>query len=246
MIDIDDTGYRFDVEIAGSPSEGISKMKIFCYDLMLIAFARQRGLGMDFLIHDSTIFDGVDPRQRAHALELAAAMAQKYGFQYICTLNTDMVPVDDFSATFDHTESVRLARPTPIPAAVCSASATEADQGRPAASSLRRLAEGQAGAATAPRLNVVAVTTVQAVALVTPFSRTVGGTHTGAALGRGSVFSGKTLTQRAHSLSSQAPSSRSLARVSWPDLRCLERWAMKELRSLNAMFAFGGLQRRVY
>ncbi|WP_040587596.1 DUF2326 domain-containing protein [Allomesorhizobium alhagi] len=42
VIDIDDTGYKFDVEIAGSPSEGISKMKIFCHDLTLISFARQR------------------------------------------------------------------------------------------------------------------------------------------------------------------------------------------------------------
>lgn len=108
VIDIDDTGYKFDVEIAGSPSEGISKMKIFCYDLMLISFARQRGLGMDFLIHDSTIFDGVDPRQRAHALELAAAMAEKYGFQYICALNTDMVPISDFSQGFDFEPLVRL------------------------------------------------------------------------------------------------------------------------------------------
>jgi len=108
VIDIDDTGYRFDVEIAGSPSEGISKMKIFCYDLMLVCFARQRGLGIDFLIHDSTIFDGVDPRQRAHALELAVEMSKKYSFQYICTLNTDMVPISDFSATFDHQALVRL------------------------------------------------------------------------------------------------------------------------------------------
>lgn len=108
VIDIDDTGYKFDVEIAGSPSEGISKMKIFCYDLMLISFARQRGLGIDFLIHDSTIFDGVDPRQRAHALELAAAMAAKHGFQYICTLNTDMVPVGDFKSGFDYESLVRL------------------------------------------------------------------------------------------------------------------------------------------
>jgi uncharacterized protein YydD (DUF2326 family) len=108
VIDIDDTGYKFDVEIAGSPSEGISKMKIFCYDLMLISFARQRGLGIDFLIHDSTIFDGVDPRQRAHALELAAAMSSEYKFQYICTLNTDMVPVSDFSSGFDFESLVRL------------------------------------------------------------------------------------------------------------------------------------------
>ncbi|ENG0045685.1 DUF2326 domain-containing protein [Pseudomonas aeruginosa] len=108
VIDIDDTGYRFDVEISGSPSEGISKMKIFCYDLMLISFARKRGLGIDFLIHDSTIFDGVDPRQRAHALELAAAMSNKYGFQYICTLNSDMVPANDFSPGFDFESLVRL------------------------------------------------------------------------------------------------------------------------------------------
>ncbi|MFG1244590.1 DUF2326 domain-containing protein [Xanthobacter versatilis] len=108
VIDIDDTGYKFDVEIAGSPSECISKMKIFCYDLMLISFARQHGLGIDILIHDSTIFDGVDPRQRAHALELAAAMAEKYSFQYICTLNTDMVPVGDFSSGFDYQPLVRL------------------------------------------------------------------------------------------------------------------------------------------
>ena len=108
VIDIADTGYQFDVEIAGSPSEGIGKMKIFCYDLMLISFARQRGLGIDFLIHDSTIFDGVDPRQRAHALELADKMANTFGFQYICTLNTDMVPLADFSPTFDFGKNVRL------------------------------------------------------------------------------------------------------------------------------------------
>ncbi|EDP62635.1 hypothetical protein BAL199_22542 [alpha proteobacterium BAL199] len=108
VIDIDDTGYKFDVEIAGSPSEGISKMKIFCYDLMLISFARQRGLGVDFLIHDSTIFDGVDPRQRAHALELAVAMSAKFGFQYICCINTDMLPINDFSQGFDFENLVRL------------------------------------------------------------------------------------------------------------------------------------------
>ena len=108
VIDIDDTGYRFDVEIDGSPSEGISKMKIFCYDLVLISFARQRGLGIDFLIHDSTIFDGVDPRQRAHALELAAAMSKEFNFQYICTMNTDMVPINDFSQGFDFESLVRL------------------------------------------------------------------------------------------------------------------------------------------
>jgi uncharacterized protein YydD (DUF2326 family) len=108
LIDIDDTGYRYDVEIDGGSSEGIGKMKIFCYDLMLIAFARERGLGIDFLIHDSTIFDGVDPRQRAHAIELARQMSEKYGFQYILTLNSDALPTDDFSASFGIDGYIRL------------------------------------------------------------------------------------------------------------------------------------------
>lgn len=108
VIDIDETGYRFDVEIDGNQSEGISKMKIFCYDLMAICFAKIRGLGIDFLIHDSTIFDGVDPRQRAHAIELAEEMAAKHCFQYILTLNTDMLPISDFTVGFDHNPLVRL------------------------------------------------------------------------------------------------------------------------------------------
>lgn len=108
VIDIDDTGYRFDVEIDGNQSEGISKMKIFCYDLMAICFARVRGLGIDFLIHDSTIFDGVDPRQRAHAIELADEMARKFDFQYILAMNTDMLPKSDFKKDFDVESLVRL------------------------------------------------------------------------------------------------------------------------------------------
>lgn len=35
-------------------------------------------------------------------------MAAKHGFQYICTLNTDMVPVGDFTSGFDYESLVRL------------------------------------------------------------------------------------------------------------------------------------------
>ena len=107
-IDIGDTGYKFDVEIAGATSAGIEKMKIFCYDLTLISVARQHGLGIDFLIHDSVIFDGVDSRQRAHAIELADEMARKFDFQYILTLNADMLPINDFSPNFNYEQFVRL------------------------------------------------------------------------------------------------------------------------------------------
>ena len=52
------------------------------------------------MVHDSLIFDGVDQRQRAQALEMAADIAAKSGFQYFLTLNSDMVPRADFENGF--------------------------------------------------------------------------------------------------------------------------------------------------
>ncbi len=99
-IDIKDTGYKYKVDIKRAKSQGISYMKVFCYDLTLIQLRANYADMPGFLIHDSTIFDGVDERQIAKALELAAAEAQSKGFQYICTLNSDIVPFDDFSEKF--------------------------------------------------------------------------------------------------------------------------------------------------
>jgi len=62
----------------------------------------------NILIHDSTIFDGVDERQVARAIELAARESQERGFQYICTLNSDMIPRSEFSSDFDFDSFVRL------------------------------------------------------------------------------------------------------------------------------------------
>ncbi len=70
-----DKGYKFDVEIECTDSDGIGKMKIFCFDLMLAQLGSTTKHNVDFLIHDSIIYDGVDPRQRAHALERAATVA---------------------------------------------------------------------------------------------------------------------------------------------------------------------------
>lgn len=53
------------------------------------------------LIHDSVLFADVDERQKALALELAAEKSEKYGFQYICTLNSDTLPLSDFSEGFN-------------------------------------------------------------------------------------------------------------------------------------------------
>jgi uncharacterized protein YydD (DUF2326 family) len=71
-------------------------------------FWADRSPSPKFLIHDSTIFDGVDERQRALALQMAAEESEEYGFQYICTLNSDYIPRNEFPADFDLRSAVKL------------------------------------------------------------------------------------------------------------------------------------------
>lgn len=94
------SGYGFKVDIKRSKSDGVGSMKVFCYDLMLAevwATVKKRSLP---LIHDSKLFDGVDERQVAKALELAYKKSNEHGFQYICTMNSDQVPYGKFSEGF--------------------------------------------------------------------------------------------------------------------------------------------------
>ena len=80
-------------------------MKVFCYDMVLIELGMARMRYPDFLIHDSTVFDGVDERQVARALMLAKNKCDDLGIQYINLINSDMIPYtefdDDFKKEFD-------------------------------------------------------------------------------------------------------------------------------------------------
>jgi uncharacterized protein YydD (DUF2326 family) len=107
VIDIGQSGFRFKVDIARDGSGGIEKMKIFCYDLMLAQLWSESESSPGILIHDSILFDGVDERQVALALELAAKESEKLGFQYICTFNSDLIPLLDLSPNFDFNSYVR-------------------------------------------------------------------------------------------------------------------------------------------
>lgn len=108
VIDITESGFKYDVEINRSGSEGVGKMKVFCFDLMLLQLMAQKPDLIDFLVHDSSLYDGVDERQRALALERASEISNQTGAQYICTLNSDMVPRAEFSKDFDFDKHVRL------------------------------------------------------------------------------------------------------------------------------------------
>lgn len=106
-IDISENGFKFNVTIERSGSHGINNMEIFCYDLMLAQIWAKKENTPSFLIHDSIIFADVDERQKALAIELVARESEKYGFQYICTMNSDSIPKNDFSSNFNFEQYIR-------------------------------------------------------------------------------------------------------------------------------------------
>ena len=99
-IDVASSGYKFKVEIERADSDGVENMKVFCYDLMLAELWASLYDTPVTLFHDSRLFDGVDERQIAKALELAKLKSDKFGFQYICTMNSDVVPHSKFTQEF--------------------------------------------------------------------------------------------------------------------------------------------------
>ena len=103
-----DNGPLFQFNIQGSRSKGIKNMQIFCFDMMLMRLCMKRKIGPGFLIHDSHLFDGVDGRQVAKALEVGAKTAEEFGFQYIVTMNSD----DAFKETVKNFELAPYILPT--------------------------------------------------------------------------------------------------------------------------------------
>ncbi|MDD2601124.1 MAG: DUF2326 domain-containing protein [Kiritimatiellae bacterium] len=51
-------------------------------------------------VNDSHLFDAMAERQIANAIEVGARLSQQYGFQYICTLNSDYVLRNEFCPVF--------------------------------------------------------------------------------------------------------------------------------------------------
>lgn len=100
-VDVSDNGPTFKIKVEGGRSVGIRNMQIFCFDMMLSIIWAKRNLGPGFLIHDSHLFDGMDSRQVAKAIEIGEAKSREHNFQYIITMNSDQVPRDEFKPEFD-------------------------------------------------------------------------------------------------------------------------------------------------
>jgi len=109
VVDINrDGGLKLEVEIERGASQGVQEMVVFCYDLAVTTAFSERQRGPGILMHDSSVFDGVDPRQKATALRVAEREAAAASFQYLICLNMGDVPWDDLS-DFDLRAYERLA-----------------------------------------------------------------------------------------------------------------------------------------
>ena len=81
--------FDIDVRIENQASDGINHVRIFCFDLLvLIAGINHK---VEFIFHDSRLYDGVDPRQRLEMLRLANELSMRENKQYIVTLNEDHI-----------------------------------------------------------------------------------------------------------------------------------------------------------
>lgn len=90
LLDLTDAGVlKVTPKIEGDASKGIAEVSIFLFDITCVAVGMKNGTAPGILVHDSQLFDSMDDRQLASCLNIGAKLAEKYGFQYIVTLNTD-------------------------------------------------------------------------------------------------------------------------------------------------------------
>lgn len=98
--------YKLDFIGEKKLSDGYRHMRIFCFDLLLATLWSSRDKRVDFVVHDTIIFSEVFNNQIALAIELAHKAATQGDFQYICCLNDDKVPYEEFSKEFNFKEHV--------------------------------------------------------------------------------------------------------------------------------------------
>ena len=108
IINLDKNGFKFDSKVERDHAEGIGKMEVFCYDLLVTRLWATQDSGPRLLIHDTTLFDGVEERQKGHALQLASREATSCGFQYISFWNSDSLPSAEYLGGLDVEANVVL------------------------------------------------------------------------------------------------------------------------------------------
>lgn len=82
---------RFNIEakIADDAGDGVNGVKTFCFDWTLLK--KQLNHHVQFIFHDSRLVSDIDTRQIATALKIAYKECTENGFQYILTINQNIL-----------------------------------------------------------------------------------------------------------------------------------------------------------
>lgn len=104
--------YRIEPHISAATSTGISHMGVVMFDLSLFLGQSKRGHAIDFMMHDSALFDAIDTRQLATTLKAAHQKTLERNLQYICSFNSNTLDDPEFTAIFPRKETRALTRLT--------------------------------------------------------------------------------------------------------------------------------------
>ncbi|WP_448699026.1 DUF2326 domain-containing protein [Streptomyces avidinii] len=92
---LNENGFIFETKMQRRGSNGVDLMGIYSYDISLAQVWQGAKRRAGFLIHDSLLFEGVDERQIALALNYAKQGSENLNFQYIALINSDNLPLTD-------------------------------------------------------------------------------------------------------------------------------------------------------
>ncbi len=81
--------FNIDAKIESDASDGINNVKIFCYDLTILF--RGHNHNIDFVFHDSRLFDGTDERQKTDMFKIVYQKFAQANKQYIATVNQNQL-----------------------------------------------------------------------------------------------------------------------------------------------------------
>ena len=83
------TAFEIDPRIESDASDGINNVKIFCYDLSLLFKGKNHKI--NFIFHDSRLFDGIDERQKSVMFSVIKDEFSNTDKQYIATINQNQL-----------------------------------------------------------------------------------------------------------------------------------------------------------
>jgi uncharacterized protein YydD (DUF2326 family) len=92
---LNENGFTFETKMQRRGSNGVDLMAIYSYDISVAQVWQMTDHKVGFLLHDSLLFEGVDERQIALALDYAKQRSDALGFQYIALINSDNLPIAD-------------------------------------------------------------------------------------------------------------------------------------------------------